>query len=59
MARELGALPYSERIKRYRDLAEEAQEKAAQATDPDAQRSFMLVAKGWRLLAASCNPRLC
>ncbi len=58
MPTELHELPFSERIRRYRELAEEVREKAAQATDPYAQRSFMLIAEGWQFLASSSEPRL-
>ena len=44
-------LPTIERIRTYRDLAEQARAKAAEVTDEDARQSFLMLARGWDQLA--------
>jgi hypothetical protein len=44
-------LPTVERIRAYRDLAEQARAKAAQVSDADARESFLMLSRGWDQLA--------
>lgn len=40
------------RIKRYRELAEEAAARAERAATPELKRSYAQLAQGWKALAA-------